>query len=345
MKRFLVYAPNDNFADEPAFRIRLLDLQPLLAQRGIDWHIVPRPKMPWQRVALARSARNYDGVILHKKMLDPFEAHFLRRAVRPPRKIFMDIDDATMYHEKQLGWWARRRLDRRFAATARILDVVCAGNPYLGDIFRQQGVTNIHLFPTVVDPAHYPVKQHVDTNIIKLAWIGSRSTRKFLEALLPDLATSAQQLAAHGIQLRVLAICDRPPQTSTDAALPIDFVPWSLQSEGPALASADIGIAPTPETPFTLGKCGFKIVQYMAAGLPVIASPVGANIDLVNDPTNHHRTGLLPRTPDEWISAITQLATDTNLRRTLGAAGRQRIESELCLEKIADRWVQLLTTP
>jgi len=98
-----------------------------------------------------------------------------------------------------------------------------------------------------------------------------------------------------------------------------------------------------PEDRWTLGKCGFKIVQYMAAGLPVIASPVGVNRALVNGaPANGDAAGLLAARWEEWPEAIETLARDVALRQTLGMAGRRRVEAELCVEKIADRWAEVL---
>src|SRR4051812_15606102 len=112
MKRVLVIAPCPNWNDEAAFRIRLAALIEPMHRRGFEWDIRARPPGPLGRLALARSAKNYHAVILHRKMLDPYEARALRRSVVPPRRIFMDIDDATMYHETPLGTFARRRLEK-----------------------------------------------------------------------------------------------------------------------------------------------------------------------------------------------------------------------------------------
>src|SRR5690606_33785752 len=130
-------------------------------------------------------------------------------------------------------------------------------------------------------------------------------------------------------------IADR---TWADAPLPVDFVPWSEDAEAAALASADIGIAPTPCDRWTLGKCGFKIVQYMAAGLPTVASPVGANATIVREGL----TGYLPTDDPGWADAITRLAGDVTLRATLGAAARRDVWSIYNLDRAADHWARLL---
>jgi glycosyltransferase involved in cell wall biosynthesis len=118
----------------------------------------------------------------------------------------------------------------------------------------------------------------------------------------------------------------------------VEHVPWTAEGEAAALVRGDIGIAPTPCDPWTLGKCGFKIVQYMAAGLPVIASPVGANAEIVCD----GETGFLPESLDVWPALIAKLAGDVALRARMGEAGRRRVESNYSIEHAADVWARLL---
>ncbi len=334
MKKILVFAPHADFADEPAFRIRLLNLREAMRCRGYEFDIQVRPKTPWGRLALARTARHYAGVILHRRMLDGYEARALRRNLPRPGRIFMDLDDATMIHQTKLGVLARRRLDRRFAATVGILDVACVGNAYLAKIFAERGVRTA-LIPSVVNPAAYRVKDAGVSEGATLVWIGSRSTVQYLEESFPALEAAAGRVR----NLRLVAICDVPP--TVYGALPVEHIPWSERGEAEALLRGDIGIAPMPENAWTLGKCGFKIVQYMAAGLPVIASPVGINAELVQ-PEAGARAGLLPAAWGEWPAAIAQLAGDAGLRAQYGAAGRKRVEGELSIEQAAERWARVL---
>jgi glycosyltransferase involved in cell wall biosynthesis len=112
-----------------------------------------------------------------------------------------------------------------------------------------------------------------------------------------------------------------------------------LETEADALVEGDVGIAPTPDDRWTRGKCGFKIIQYMAAGLPVIASPVGANAQIVR----HNETGFLATTTEQWIEAIRQLAADVGLRRQLGRAGREWVEREYAIDRAVQTWADLLS--
>ena len=120
--------------------------------------------------------------------------------------------------------------------------------------------------------------------------------------------------------------------------VPTEHIAWSESTESAALIRGDIGIAPTPEDRWTLGKCGFKIVQYMAAGLPVIASPVGANREIVLP----GETGYLPENPTEWSDAIAALAENSAKRQSQGAAGRSRVEEHFSIDRAADVWAELL---
>ena len=324
VQRVLVIITNPAQA---SFRLRVDALRPLLAERGFELDIQVRPRAVMARRRLLRSAGRYHAVLLQRKLLDPSDARLLRRTAR---RILFDIDDAVMFHAHPVGLFSRWRTNRRFEATARILDHVVAGNEYLAAMFRQRG-RSVTVLPTCVDPAHYRVKEHIESSApAALVWIGSRSTLPYLAEQMPAIRDAAGR-----VPLKLITIAD---QTMTDPHVPIEHVNWSVESEAEALARGDIGIAPTPDDRWTRGKCGFKIIQYMAAGLPVIASPIGANAEIVRV----HQTGLLPTTPSDWTTAITTLAADITLRRRMGRAGRERVEQDYSLTRAADVWADLL---
>src|SRR5262249_48923003 len=121
-----------------------------------------------------------------------------------------------------------------------------------------------------------------------------------------------------GIRLRL--ICDRFPQFQ---AMPVIPVAWSEATEAHEMALADVGISWLPDDLWSRGKCGLKIVQYQAAGLPVITNPVGVHPEMVVDGVS----GLLARTPGEWVHAAQTLAADAALRQRMGKAARAGVKS------------------
>lgn len=326
MSRVLVLINNPRQA---SYRVRIEAIVPLLRERGFDLDVQVRSRNWLARRRLLRSAGAYHAVLLQRKLLDPSDARLLRRSATG--KIFYDIDDAVMYHNRPVSWLTRWTTSRRFQATARAIDHVVAGNDYLADIFRQRGKA-VTVLPTVVDPARYIVKAHAPTHTPRLVWIGSRSTVPYLRRFLSAMEQAARDVPG----LTLLTISDETVQSET---LKVEHIPWSADTEAASLARGDIGIAPTPTDRWTLGKCGFKIVQYMAAGLPVIASPVGANAELVRE----GKSGLLPDQPADWIKAIVTLTQDAVQRAEMGHVGRQLVEQTYCLERIADAWARLLS--
>ena len=327
MKRVLVLANN---LSQASFRLRIAALVPLLAERRFALEIHRRPTGAAQApqwLNLLRRAGQWHAVLVQRKLLDSLSAIILGRTAR---KILYDIDDAIMFYNRPVGLISRWRTDRRFRATARVLDHVAAGNEYLADIFRRQGCPAT-VIPTVVDCSRYLVKSHEPTPTPRLVWIGSKSTIGYLEQCMPSIEQAAGAVPG----LRLLTIADR---SVTSDVLGIEHEPWSEQTEAAALNRGDIGLAPTPVDEWTLGKCGFKILQYMAAGLPVIASPVGANAQIVQDGV----TGILARQSSDWPIAIARLAGDADLRAKMGAAGRELAIKDYSLARAADDWAKLL---
>jgi len=327
MPRVLVIANN---LEQASYRVRVAALIEPLRARGFELDVRVRSRRWVERRRLLRAARAYHAVLLQRKLLDPSDARLLRRHAR---LIYYDVDDAVMYHAGEAGLLSRWRTTRRFRATAAVVDRVVAGNAYLAGIFRDAGAAAVTVLPTVVDPDRYTTKQHMATNAPRLVWIGSRSTLPYLRECVPAIERAARDVSG----LRLVTIADA---TIEGARLPVEHVAWSADAEAAALVRGDIGVAPTPCDRWTLGKCGFKIVQYMAAGLPVIASPIGANAEIVRE----GETGYLPKTLEEWPGVIERLAGDVELRKRMGRAGRERCEREYSITRAADVWADILAS-
>jgi glycosyltransferase involved in cell wall biosynthesis len=135
--------------------------------------------------------------------------------------------------------------------------------------------------------------------------------------------------------LRLKLVCDRFLKLD---GLPVVAVPWAADGEAAALATADVGVSWIPDDDWSRGKCGLKVLQYMAAGLPVVCNPVGVHPEMVQSGT----TGYLAATPGEWLAAVATLAAEPWLRRRMGAAGRRRLEADYSVAAGAARWLDLL---
>jgi hypothetical protein len=212
-----------------------------------------------------------------------------------------------------------------FWATIYAADAVIAGNDLLAkQAARFVGSDRVTMIPTCVRPTTYPLARHGnDDRVTRLVWIGQPSTLQGLRQIQPQLMAAARSVSR--LELRV--VCSEFPQI---AGIQVVARPWSQQTEAEELADCDIGIGWLPDDPWSEGKCGLKVLQYMAAGLPVVANPVGMHRQLVQ----HGETGFLATTPREWAAAIAQLAADPPLRRRMGAAGRRLVEQSYN----ADRW-------
>ncbi|MCK4486347.1 MAG: glycosyltransferase, partial [Desulfobacterales bacterium] len=249
------------------------------------------------------------------------------------KHLIFDLDDAIFCRSN--GKPSRTR-QKRFAHVARRCQQIWAGNVYLADTARRYNAV-VSIVPTSLATGKYALKTQKASDHLDIVWIGSSSTRKYLEAALPFL----ERLVDSFPHLRLKIVADFDVTTSQ---LPTIAIPWSEDTESEALVSAHIGIAPMPDNPWTRGKCGLKVLQYMAAGLPVVSSPAGVNGEIVE----HGVTGFLAESPEEWQVAIEKLVRDPNLRESMGQAGRKRVierySVDVTYRKMAqalDRWLMM----
>lgn len=296
-------------------RYRARCYYPYLRERGWDVCEWAATANPIARLTLLAQAARADVVVLLRKTFAAPYAWLLRAA---SRRLVFDFDDAIFVRSS--GAPSRLRM-RRFARIVARCDQVFAGNAYLAERAREFN-PRVTVVPTSIDPRKYAVDAAKPVQTLDLVWIGSTSTQKYLVRALEALERAAGCVP----QLRLKIVADFGLASSR---LPILPVAWSERGEAMELASAHIGIAPLPDDDWTRGKCALKLLQYMAAGLPVVASPVGANRDAVEDGV----TGLLADAPEEWIAAIARLAADPALRAAMGAAGRARVAERYAEEK------------
>ncbi len=210
--------------------------------------------------------------------------------------------------------------------------LVTAGNEYLAGRARRAGAPIVQIVPTVVDLSQYTSLLDARVNpLMQVGWIGTPSTwdeygKKLYNQLKDFLANHSARFKAVGAKLKAESIdC-------------LDIVPWCEATEVRDIQSMDIGVMPLSDTPWSRGKCGYKLIQYMACGLPVVASPVGENCQIVE----HGVNGFLAETNEEWRIAIETLLGDAGLRRRMGAAGRKKVEDHYSLQVWGPRVAKML---
>jgi Glycosyl transferases group 1 len=186
------------------------------------------------------------------------------------------------------------------------------------------------VIPTCVDPRNYPIA--ACQNPAQLVWVGSASTLKGLDQARP--IWEALATAVPGLKLRV--ICDRFPDSFP---LPIVPVVWNQQTEAHAIAAGHIGISWIPDDLWSRGKCGLKVLQYQAAGLPVIANPVGVHREMVRE----GETGFLASSPSEWVLAVTRLVSDARMRHRMGLMARRQLETDYSVSAWSETFVTSMT--
>jgi glycosyltransferase involved in cell wall biosynthesis len=277
------------------------------------------------------SARKYDVVWLEKEVLPwlPALAERLIRAAGIP--FVVDYDDATFHgYDMHSSVIVRTLLGRKIDRVMRKSSIVIAGNDYLAERARKAGASRVEYLPTVVDLDHYPLEKRTPQPTFTIGWIGSAWTARYL----PMLEGALRQVCENG-SARVLLIGSGPVSLK---GVPVELKSWSESDEYHQIRRCDVGIMPLPDSPFERGKCGYKLIQYMACGLPVVASPVGVNQQIVE----HGKSGFLASTETEWISALTQLRDDASLRQSMGQLGRVKVEQSYSLQAHAPRLASIL---
>ena len=327
-------------------RVRFLQYVPFLT--GAGYQVDVAPLLSDEYVRRTYQGRRAFGVIMQsyfgrmltmgrmasydllwvEKELWPWLPAFLERAgTRMAGRVVVDYDDAIFHrYDHHASAIVRRMLGSKIDEVMRYADAVTVGNAYLGDRARCAGSEKQLWLPTVVDLERYgtPPNAEKDDPLV-IGWIGSPATAAYLQLVAPALESLSRQY-----QIRCLAIGARADQLQ---GTPFESVSWSEGDEVAQLQRFDIGIMPLPDEPWERGKCGYKLIQYMACGLPVVASPVGINREIVR----HGENGFQATKEPEWIEALQTLVADAALRASMGMMGRQLVEDVYSLQAQAPR--------
>lgn len=285
------------------------------------------------RIEALLASRKFDLLWIEKESL-PWLPAWVEKILLPSGVPYvLDYDDAVFhYYDLSRAPVVKALLAGKHPALMQGAALVIAGNEYLAEFARQAGAPHVAVVPTVIDLGRYPVATHNWAGggaLPCVGWIGQLATASFLTPFVPLFerlsADGLARFAAIGIDAQSLG-------------LPMESIPWTEQTEVASIADFDIGIMPLLDGPFERGKCGYKLIQYMACGLPVVASPVGVNRKIVE----HGVNGFLAETPAQWEQALQTLLADVGLRHRMGQAGRQKVERQYCIQVTGPRLIALL---
>jgi glycosyltransferase involved in cell wall biosynthesis len=283
-------------------------------------------------ISLRRELRDAD-VVLVQRGLYPLGPGLVADAIVDfPGRVVLDLDDAVFETKPSrtgrghaTHWLYGPQQARRILERA---DVVVVSSAELAKSLPPASAPTV-LLPTLPDVARYPLATQSASGPVVVGWAGTVGNVPFLDPLRRVFSRLATDRVA---TLEVVS--------SGDWDGPGTFRRWTLSEEANLFARFSIGIMPLPDTAYTRAKAGFKLLQYMAAGLPVVASPVGVNDELVS----RSGAGFLARSPDEWEDALRMLAADCDLRLQLGAKARRFVTSYVEEHHVARRLGDILTS-
>ncbi|HZP63020.1 MAG TPA: glycosyltransferase family 4 protein [Terriglobales bacterium] len=290
-----------------------------------------------RRMLRAAALRSFDVVVIHREAFPFFTPAVENWILRRHRNVVFSFDDAiyaghpdnsALNHPLLYRLKYGRGVDTVIGRSRHVI----AGNNVLAAYARQFN-SSVTVVPTVVDCCQYRPKspRALSRDVVTIGWMGSRSTIPYVGHIETALRRIAEM--HHKVEFRFFGY----PEYKLDVPN-LRSLPFRMESEVEDLQSLDIGLMPLPDTEWTRGKCGFKAIQYMAAGVVPVASPVGMTTELIQDSVN----GLLATSVDEWVAALDVLLRDEGLRARLATAARRTIEESYSLQVWGPRFVSLI---
>lgn len=347
---FLVQLPKKV---SPSQRFRIEQFEPFLSSKGIIFDTYPFIGKQTYKIFYKRGfffqkafgvlvgflrrfgflfkAYQYDYIFIQRMATPigpPIYEWILAKLLR--KKLIFDFDDAIWIPDSSGASWLMQiaKCYWKIKDICRWSYKISAGNEYLERWARRYNKNTV-IIPTCVDTQqrYRFLHQHQDKKVT-IGWTGSHSTLRFLNIIYPVLQKLEQ---THDFTF--LVICDRPPDFSLQS---MQFLPWNEVSEIEDLMKIDIGIMPLEVDAWSEGKCGFKLIQYLALGIPAVASPVGVNKKIVT-----MDNGFLCGTEEDWYNALATLIHDAQLREKMGCSGRKKILDEYSIQEKATDFLSL----
>jgi glycosyltransferase involved in cell wall biosynthesis len=232
--------------------------------------------------------------------------------------LIFDIDDLVYMKNENEKWYSRLFKGRNKPIyLMKKADHIITCTPYLTEFAQKFNVNTTDISSTINTSTYQPVNKYANDKKLTLGWSGSHSTVRYLRLLHPVLKELRKE-----VDFKLMVMGD---SSFTLEGIDVEAYPWSEENEIPVLQKMDIGLYPLPlDEEWVYGKSGLKALQYMAMGLPVIATAIGANFRVIDDGA----TGFLVTTPEEWLSKLKMLINNAELRRDFGTKGREKVDEK-----------------
>jgi len=311
-------------------RFRVKEFIPFFKKHGIKVELVRVSENILSRYRNFRRLSDFDMVIVQRKLLSPIDLFFVRHFAK---KMVFDFDDSIMYrssrHDNHHSWSKMNK----FKSMMRTVDGVIAGNTYLKhEASRFISPEEIYVMPTIVDLEEYSVKNYGRKNKdFIIGWIGTSGNLHYLKSI----AHALEKLNDKYKNIKLKIVCDDFFDLNNIEVIKKIWRPEDVEED---LKSFDVGVMPIKDDLWTRGKCGLKVVQYLAAGVPAVVSPVGLNRDLAIP----GKTGLWADDIDDWTDKISELIDNRKKRMNMGLAGRKLVEEKYSLQAQAPRYLAIL---
>ncbi len=331
-------------------RLRFLQYAARLDEYDIDVHPAPfldddylrelyagrRPSMKRilgfysERLRQIVRAQDFDVVWIEKEVL-PWVPHWVGMTALGSLPTVVDCDDAWhLRYSESPNPLVRCALGKKLERIAKRADFVIVANKFLQSWAENAGARHVTCIPTVVDLRRYPRAPLPAAEPFTIGWIGTPETAPYLDTIKGAL----RQVLAKANTRLLLVGAKQPFLPEHD----VETQPWSEASETSLLNRMHVGIMPLAQGAWEYGKSGYKLVQYMAAGRPVVASPVGVNCDVVEDGVN----GFFAATEEEWVERLEQFRGNLALSAAMGAAARETVEKSFSLSATVPKVAEIL---
>lgn len=313
-----------------ASRYRALQYLPFVRASGIDAGVFEFPGDFRGWAALLPHLREAQCVFVQRKRL-PLPVLLLMK--RWGIRVIYDFDDAVMFKNSlsKDPYSLRRRMS--FRRMLRFTDLVIAGNKFLKQEAEKYH-RNVVTLPTPVDEGRYTEKSYEERDTVNIGWIGDHGSIHYMESY-KDLW---EEVGREYPQTTLTVICDTFIEAEQIKVIKVN---WNYEHEIEALKSLDIGVMPLFDDIWSRGKCGFKIIQYLGVGVPVVCTPVGINRDVVEDGVN----GFWAESKKDWLEKLSVLIKDGSLRQRMGRLGRKKIMDGYTVQACAPKltgWISEL---